>query len=499
MAATLISAVHSRVFAYYKREKVRLRITHCSCLTEFLTMSDASGSRTWREELASLVEDTGIRYGADGLGVPIASEREMEGSRVGGGGGDVEEDAPGASTESFKNQVKEFLKGSAELLQELGRGCRDIIQQSLGTEDSYVARKLGGPWAKVSSRLSFMNEYLPEDRDPVHAWPLSKMLVLEPNPNEHNSAPPLPKKVYIPPPSAIRVQLPDGRYISYQEQGVLVEKARISLIAPHPFLSSRLAGVPGIKASLLEEFGVRLITYDLPGFGESDPHPKRNLNSSALDMSYLATAVGVKEKFWVVGYSTGAMHAWAALRYIPDRIAGTVGKKVIEWILGQVAKYANESLIEEPLFIEFWERDVEESVRQWNPKPFVEEAVLQVSHWGFSLAQLQAQRARQGKGLLPWLKSVYSQGLDDKVVPPSMINFIQRVVPGATVHKLPGEGHFSYFYFCDECHRHVFSTLFGAPQGPLSPAEDEASLSSESTSETHQEETLVTEMDTYQG
>lgn len=74
--------------------------------------------------------------------------------------------------------------------------------------------------------------------------------------------------------------------------------------------------------SLLEEFGVRLITYDLPGFGESDPHPERNLNSSALDMAFLADAVGVNGKFWVIGYSSGAMHAWAALKYIPNRIAG---------------------------------------------------------------------------------------------------------------------------------------------------------------------------------
>lgn len=85
-----------------------------------------------------------------------------------------------------------------------------------------------------------------------------------------------------------------------------------------------MKGVPGIKSELLEEFGVRLVAYDLPGFGESDPHPIRNLNSSALDMQDLANAVGVSDKFWVLGYSSGAMHAWAALRYIPDRIAGTV-------------------------------------------------------------------------------------------------------------------------------------------------------------------------------
>lgn len=83
-----------------------------------------------------------------------------------------------------------------------------------------------------------------------------------------------------------------------------------------------ILGIPGLKASLLEEFGVRLLTYDLPGFGESDPHPNRNLETSAMDMLLLADAVGVNDKFWVVGYSSGSMHAWASLRYIPDRLAG---------------------------------------------------------------------------------------------------------------------------------------------------------------------------------
>lgn len=83
-----------------------------------------------------------------------------------------------------------------------------------------------------------------------------------------------------------------------------------------------MKGIPGIKMSLLQEFGVRLVSYDLPGFGESDPHPNRNLNSSAFDMLHLANAIGISGKFWVLGHSSGSMHAWAALRYIPDRIAG---------------------------------------------------------------------------------------------------------------------------------------------------------------------------------
>lgn len=70
--------------------------------------------------------------------------------------------------------------------------------------------------------------------------------------------------------------------------------------------------------------------------------------------------------------------------------------------------------------------------------------------------------------------SIIQQGLDDRVVPPSMTEFIGRVLPEAVIHKLPNEGHFSYFFFCDECHRQMFSTLFGAPQGPVEQQDDTA-------------------------
>ncbi|KAJ0088436.1 hypothetical protein Patl1_32048 [Pistacia atlantica] len=458
---------------------------------------------TWREELASLVEDTAIRYG----GEPVMSTTTRK----------PVEYEPEIEKENLKDQVTGFLKSWGEMLLELGKGCKDILQQTVITEDSFIMQKLGGPVAKVSGRLRFLNEFLPEDRDPVHAWPVVFFVFI----------------------LALSVAycFPDGRNLAYRELGVSANRARFSVIAPHSFLSSRLAGIPGVKTSLLEEFGVHLVTYDLPGFGESDPYPSRNLNSSASDLQDLADSVGISGKFWVLGYSSGSMHAWAALKYIPNRIAGaaffapminpyesSMTKEEMrrtweEWLPrrklmlclarrfpkllshfyrqtflsgkhGRIDKWMSlllskkdEVLIEGPIFEEFWHRDVEESVRQGNTKPFIEEAVLQVSNWGFSLADLQVRKECLRRGILPWLRSMYSQeqcelagflgpihiwqGMEDQVVPPSMTDYINRVLPAAVIHKLPYEGHFSYFFFCDECHWQIFSTLFGSPQGPL--------------------------------
>ncbi|KAK4419169.1 hypothetical protein Salat_2329700 [Sesamum alatum] len=493
-------------------------------------MEVSAEPKSWRDELASLVEDTGIIFSGESIGV-LAPDFTAKPS--------PEEES---ESETLKDQIKGFAKAWGEMVVELGRGCRDVLQQTVLTEDSYIVKKTKGPLAEVSEKLRYLNEFLPEDRDPAHVWPVIffvfvlALAVLSVN-SKHDSAIVMAKKVSLHPPSAVRILLPDGRYIAYHEMGVPADTARYSVIMPHAFLSSRLGGILGIKVSLLEEFGVRLISYDLPGFGESDPHPNRNLNSSALDMSHLADSVGVKGKFWVLGYSSGSLHAWASLKYIPDKVAGvamlapfvnpyeasmtkeemsrtwehwTRRRKLLYYLArrfpkflgyfysrtflsgkhGQIDKWLSLSLakkdkdlVKTSAFEELWHRDVEESVRQGNLKPFVEEAVLQVTNWGFSLMDLQVQRICPRKGILPWLQFMYAQpeceltgylgsihiwqGLDDTVVPPPMTDYVARILPNAIVHRLPEEGHFSYFSLCDECHRNIFSTLFGNPQGPV--------------------------------
>lgn len=65
--------------------------------------------------------------------------------------------------------------------------------------------------------------------------------------------------------------------------------------------------------------------------------------------------------------------------------------------------------MEDPIYEEFWQRDVEESIRQRNAKPFVEEAALQVTNWGFSLSDLKLQKSKQNSDLLSWLKSIFAE------------------------------------------------------------------------------------------
>ncbi|KAK2364084.1 alpha/beta-Hydrolases superfamily protein [Trifolium repens] len=498
-------------------------------------MAEARGTTWWSEELASLMENPIQETTPSTTSFEVRKSEELVTESVGG-------------EESLKEHAVGFLMAWCEILMELGRGCRDILQQNFFNQDSYVVKKFSGPFSKVSKRLSFLNDFLPEDRDPVHAWSivltvfLLAFAAISVDSNHETSTKVM--KVQIHSPIASRILLPDGRYMAYHDQGVAAGRARFSLVAPHSFLSSRLAGIPGVKASLLEEYGVRLVTYDLPGFGESDPHPNRNFNSSALDMLHLVNAVNVTDKFWVLCHSSGCIHAWASLRYIPERIAGAamlapmvnpyeshmtkdeVKRTWEKWLPKRKYMYSlayrfpkllsffyrksflpekhdridkqfslslgkkDEIVIEEPAFEEFWQRDLEESVRQGNLRPFIEEVVLQVSKWDFDIEELHVHKKCRTGSLLLWLKSMYGQaecelagylgrihiwqGLDDRVVPPSMTEYIERVLPEAVIHKLPNEGHFSYLFFCDECHRKIFSTLFGTPQGPFERQEETA-------------------------
>lgn len=57
------------------------------------------------------------------------------------------------------------------------------------------------------------------------------------------------------------------------------------------------------------------------------------------------------------------------------------------------------------------------------------------------------------------------QGTEDRVVPVVMSEYVKRVLPQVELHKLEGEGHYSWFFNCDPCHRELFKTLFGEVAG----------------------------------
>ena len=114
------------------------------------------------------------------------------------------------------------------------------------------------------------------------------------------------------------VVLPDGRNLSYAIYG---DPTGVPVWFFH--------GTPGshVGAELLQDAavsaGVRLVSPDRPGMGESTYQPHRVLLDWPDDVVALADALGI-ERLRIVGYSGGGPYALACARRLPARVDAVV-------------------------------------------------------------------------------------------------------------------------------------------------------------------------------
>ncbi|MEV6967815.1 alpha/beta hydrolase [Hamadaea sp. NPDC051192] len=107
----------------------------------------------------------------------------------------------------------------------------------------------------------------------------------------------------------------DGRVLAVEEYGV---PSGVPVVYLHGTPMSRLARHPDDQMFI--DLGIRLITYDRPGFGRSTPQPGRIVADAAEDVVTLADALGLS-RFAVFGVSGGGPHALAAAAAYPHRIS----------------------------------------------------------------------------------------------------------------------------------------------------------------------------------
>ncbi|CAN1298103.1 hypothetical protein LINPERPRIM_LOCUS23722 [Linum perenne] len=166
---------------------------------------------------------------------------------------------------------------------------------------------------------------------------------------------------YPPPPNGHypvtgpRIQLRDGRHLAYKEHGLSKDVAKFNVIYIHGFGSCRHDPVTSFSLikfqslscaqQVYQELGVHIVSFDRPGYGESDPDPKRSPKSLALDVEELADQLGLGPKFYIVGFSMGGQAVWGCLKYIPHRIAGAalIAPVVNYWWPGFPANLSREA------------------------------------------------------------------------------------------------------------------------------------------------------------
>jgi len=110
----------------------------------------------------------------------------------------------------------------------------------------------------------------------------------------------------------------NGRALRVVEGG---DPAGVPVVVHHGTPGSALLYAPD-EADAVER-GVRLISYERPGYGGSGPQRGRNVADAAADVAAIADTRGF-ERFGTYGASGGGAHVLACAALLPERVVGAV-------------------------------------------------------------------------------------------------------------------------------------------------------------------------------
>ena len=267
-----------------------------------------------------------------------------------------------------------------------------------------------------------------------------------------------------------RITLPDGRLIAYTEVGD-AEGAAVFFFH----------GVPGSRRVGLSRWsedpgaaGLRLISVDRPGIGDSDPFPRRRLLDWPADVAALADALEI-EQFSVLGGSGGGPHALACAYVMPDRLRSTIvvnGLAPIDlegamdgmtskahwawWMLGHVPGMCRMAARAQARMVKRSPSALPPRMARWMAAE--DRRAMSAEGVGEFIGQQLGEAFRQGPSGVardlyilsrPWgfdLRDVRSpvylwQGTADRNVPPSMGRAMETALPNCRARYIDEAGH----------------------------------------------------------
>ena len=262
--------------------------------------------------------------------------------------------------------------------------------------------------------------------------------------------------------------LPDGRRLAYAEYG---DPLGAPVMLFHGAPGSRLGW--GLFPGCPFREGVRLIAPDRPGYGVSDPHRNATYADWPDDVSALADALQL-DRFAVVGVSSGGPFALACGWKIPHRLTGlavvssvsplapeargdvargigmlyTMGRRA-PWLLRLNMQLSGLMFRRNPeRYIAKTEYQLAGADREAYARENVRLAVTGIMRNGFTSDNLAVadDLIRQSR---PWpfeLSEVKTrvrlwQGLDDRIIPPSMGRYMQKHLPDCDAEFIRDAGH----------------------------------------------------------
>jgi pimeloyl-ACP methyl ester carboxylesterase len=263
------------------------------------------------------------------------------------------------------------------------------------------------------------------------------------------------------------IRLADGRRLAFRNA---TAASGIPVLFLHGLPSSRLMR-PDAEATA--ELGARLITFDRPGFGQSDARPGHSLMDTADDIVALIDSLGL-DKVFVAAPSGGGPTALAFAYRAPDRIRAVA-------LIGAVAPIDGPGALAGITFerrVGFWLARRMPGVLRWvisrrlrpgqdmeaffvsytKHNPPVDQAILALPAIREMFLASYAESLRQGVGSFAWELHLAARpwgfplseirvpvavwhGGKDNSIPPVMGERIARAIPGAQLYLLPQESH----------------------------------------------------------
>jgi pimeloyl-ACP methyl ester carboxylesterase len=282
------------------------------------------------------------------------------------------------------------------------------------------------------------------------------------------------------------LDLPGGRTLEYVVAGA---PTGMPLVLHHGTPGAAVAYPPAVAAAA--RHGMRIVTYARPGYGRSTAMPGRTVGDGAQDVAAILDAMGAG-KFVTIGWSGGGPHALACAALLAGRCMGAAlvggvapyGVAGLDWMAGMgkenVAEFDAALAGEAPLteFLrEAWAslatiKAADLAAALGDLAADVDVAALTGVYADYLAESL---RASVSAGIDGWrdddLAFVHDwgvpfdigvpvsiwQGGKDRMVPHAHGEWLAARLPGARLHRRPGQGHLSLF--TDELDAIVASVL----------------------------------------
>ncbi len=278
------------------------------------------------------------------------------------------------------------------------------------------------------------------------------------------------------------VQLPDGRALAVLETGDLADSP-VLVHAGTPDCRHQYAPLAADAAAR----GLRLISYDRPGYGASDPRPGRTVADCAQDVREICAALGI-DRLAMWGWSGGGPHVLACAALLPDLVTAAAALASLapydapglDYFAGMDQADVDDYrlLLADPATARAkWDQD-REALLASSPGELAQELAtflspVDVAVLTQELAEDLAHSVHDALSpgsqgwwddsramLTPWGFDVASiavpvlllHGRQDRSVPVSHGEWLAAHIPGVTASILPGDGHLTLTHRIGEVH-----------------------------------------------